>query len=248
MGVMNVVSAELARHVLEKAAMNLRGRVLPVRGTVFYCEMAGGAADHSGVYVGGGHIVELKGTGDIQKVELEEFMDVPGFPVNVYMPCRDGKCVGLEDAAGRAENRVGRHIDYNLVLNNCHKFTCGCVTGDFNNSNTLLRLMRPAVESALGANEWRALDKAAYNRIVEAERNIARIEACDRELATLVESDTARDRAFFKSALRELESSCDTPEFIAVCGRIVEYCGGRRLVRDRRDFDRLMSSGKSLSI
>ena len=45
-----------------------RDKVSPYMGSILYIDMAFGFADHSGVYVGNGQVVELSGEGVVQKV------------------------------------------------------------------------------------------------------------------------------------------------------------------------------------
>ncbi len=49
-------------------------KIAPEPGCIVICKIAGGLAEHSGVYVGDGEVVELKGNGRIQKVSFREFL------------------------------------------------------------------------------------------------------------------------------------------------------------------------------
>ena len=111
-----------------------RDKVYPYMGSILYIDMAFGFADHSGVYVGNGQVVELSGEGFVQKVSVAEFMDTPA-PVNtamsVYVSSHDGMGVGSSAIAKRALDMLGSWRDYNLIFDNCHQFCSGCVTGNF---------------------------------------------------------------------------------------------------------------------
>ena len=38
------------------------------------------------------------------------------------------------DIGKRALSMLGRESDYNVILDNCHQFCAGCITGDFDNA------------------------------------------------------------------------------------------------------------------
>ena len=46
----------------------IRDTVYPVMGSVVYCDLAFGHAEHSGIYIGNDQIVHLDGSGDIEIV------------------------------------------------------------------------------------------------------------------------------------------------------------------------------------
>lgn len=111
-------------------------KVAPEPGCIVICKIAGGLAEHSGVYVGDGLVVELNGNGYIQKVSMDEFLHdgLTRTGALIYVACDSSNKV-LHDStiATRANERVGHARDYNLIMDNCHQFTAGCITGDFDN-------------------------------------------------------------------------------------------------------------------
>ena len=142
----------------------VRDKVCPKPGSVLYIEMACSVADaaHSGIYVGEGDVVELSGEGTIQKVSVSEFLDVPLFvntAISIYVSCKDGHAVGSQAVARRARSMVGRCRDYNLIFDNCHQFTSGCLTGDFENSDDFLWMLKDTAKKRLGADEWRVWNR-----------------------------------------------------------------------------------------
>jgi len=126
----------------------------PVEGSVVYCDLAFGYAEHSGIYIDENRIVHLNSKGVIEYVTPEEFID--GTPaMSVYVSCYDECPVGSCNASKRAEKKVGRSRDYNVILDNCHQFTAGCLTGDFENNCNFLWMLKEEAREELYANSWR---------------------------------------------------------------------------------------------
>ncbi len=75
---------------------------------------------------------------------------------SIYVSSRDGRAVGSRQAAQRALEMVGRSRDYNLVLDNCHQFSSGCLTGNFENSDNFLWMLKETAKKIIGADDdWR---------------------------------------------------------------------------------------------
>ncbi|MNE00608.1 hypothetical protein D3C80_930220 [compost metagenome] len=53
---------------------------------------------------------------------------------------------------------VGQTRSYNFLLDNCHQFTSGCLTGDFENSSNFLWMMKDEAKKTLSVNNWRFWD------------------------------------------------------------------------------------------
>ena len=156
------VGGGLGRLLLEPLAENFVKRVFwdtvdaPRPGSVVYCGFLFGQAEHSGIYVGKNRIVSLASTGEIVKQSPEEFLDGLTTGDTIYVSCKGKSPVGDADVAKRARRKVGHHRDYNVVLNNCHQFTSGCLTGEFENADNLLETLQDTAASVLGADTWRA--------------------------------------------------------------------------------------------
>ena len=115
--------------------------VKPKVGSVVKVDLVGGVADHSGIYVGRGKIVEvtnIDGKAAVRRVSTKEFLDgldsLFRTGVYIYVACkqdRNGKCIamGAKDIADRANAAVDHVSEYSLVFNNCHMFTEYCITG-----------------------------------------------------------------------------------------------------------------------
>jgi len=139
-----------------------RDKVYPCLGSVLYFDMAFGFADHSGVYVGDGKVVELSRNCWIQKVSLSEFMDTPALvntAISIYVSSHDGRGIGSATIARRALDMVGSRRNYNLLFDNCHQFCSGCVTGNFENSDNFLWMLKDTAKRVMRADEWRVWDR-----------------------------------------------------------------------------------------
>jgi len=139
----------------------LLDHVTPEIGSVVHCGLFCNAFDHSGVYVGRNRIVHLDGSGRIEKVSPQEFLnrlDGLNLGVSIYVSCKDGKPVGSKLAAKRAREKVGARLNYCFHSNNCHMFTSGCLTGDFKNQDILFNSLTNTAEEELDSNGWRIWD------------------------------------------------------------------------------------------
>ncbi len=140
----------------------IRDKVYPCIGSILYIDMAFGFADHTGVYVGNGQVVELSGEGIVQKVPVDGFMNTPALvnsAISIYVSSHEGAAVGSSVVAQRALDMVGSWRDYNLILDNCHQFCSGCVTGNFENSDNFLWMLKGTVKKHMHADEWRVWDR-----------------------------------------------------------------------------------------
>lgn len=158
-----MIFGALAGNLIESFVDNVcRDKVSAKPGSVLYFEMAFGAAEHSGIYVGNGEVVELSGEGDIQQVSVPEFLCVPALvdtAISIYVSSKDGHAVGSQAVARRARSMVGSRRNYNLILDNCHQFTSGCLTGDFENADNFLWMLKDTARKQLGAEEWRVWER-----------------------------------------------------------------------------------------
>ena len=134
-----------------------RDQVLPEVGSVVYCDLAFGYMDHSGIYIGNNEIVHLSGNGDIEVVSPKQFID-GGTACSIYVSCRETEAVGSRSVARRAESMIGSSRDYSFLIDNCHQFSAGCLTGDFDNSNNFLWMLKDESKKILGSNSWRYWD------------------------------------------------------------------------------------------
>ena len=131
--------------------------VRPVPGSVVYCDLAFGFAEHSGIYIGGNQIVALEHDGRIVPRSPDGFME--GTPATrIYVSCRRGRAVGSEEAAERARQMIGSRRDYSFISDNCHQFCAGCLLGNFENSVNFLSMLQMECRMVLGADSWGVRD------------------------------------------------------------------------------------------
>jgi hypothetical protein len=119
----------------------------PAYGSVVYCQL--GPVEHSGIYVGNHKIVQLNGQGRIEKVSLSGFTDhITTIDSAIYFPCDNeyGHALGLGLAGSMAIDMIGKRRNYNLILDNCHQFSSGCLTGDFENADNFLWTLKDTFE------------------------------------------------------------------------------------------------------
>ena len=110
--------------------------VKPVVGCILKCDL-GLLLEHTGVYIGDGKIVSLNRHSQI-RVESPKTFFPPGTNPDsnrIYTACFEKTDVVLAApiVAKRAKKHINEKTPYNVLFNNCHRFTCGCVTGNFEN-------------------------------------------------------------------------------------------------------------------
>ena len=126
----------------------------PVEGSILYTDLFGKYAQHSGIYIGNGQIVELNREGCIQSVSRKQFTS-GGTGIDIYVSCRQSGAVGSATASQRARNQIQARRQYNVLLNNCHQFVSGCLTGNFENEDNFLWMLKHSATQTLGADCWR---------------------------------------------------------------------------------------------
>lgn len=109
--------------------------------------------EHSGIYVGNNEVVHLNKYGAVRKVSVEEFISGTSAR-NIYVSSKQGKAAGSKLVCQTALNMIGEYRSYNFLLDNCHQFTSGCLTGDFENADNFLCFLKHTVSEVLKADEW----------------------------------------------------------------------------------------------
>lgn len=130
----------------------------PGLGSPVYCDLLFGLAEHSGIYIGDFDVMQLNRHGLVEVVNLLEFTDnISTTSRDIFFPLDKSNSTSIEfkDAYWRAILNEDEKIKYNVVTNNCHKFTSGCLTGDFDQNNQLLDFMKCTTEEVYGKPiEW----------------------------------------------------------------------------------------------
>lgn len=140
----------------------VRDKVTPALGSVVYCGLLNNLVEHSGIYVGNNRIVHLDGSGRIEAIDPEGFLGRLGglnMAMTIYVSSRNGRAVGDEHVGHRAAAMVGSSRSYSVILDNCHQFSAGCLTGDFDNAHNFLWMLKDQAREVLGSKEWRAWDR-----------------------------------------------------------------------------------------
>ncbi len=135
-------------------------KVKPVKGSIVYCDLAL-IAEHSGVYIGGGRIAHLDGSGTVEIVTAKTFLKrLGGYnpAMRIYVSCDEDGAVGSQEIAKRAKAAAGKNRDYNLILDNCHQFASGCISGDFENADNFLCMLKHTAQNSINATNWRVWD------------------------------------------------------------------------------------------
>jgi len=78
--------------------------------------------------------------------------------ISIYVSCKNDMPVGSEKVAKRAKNMIDKKRDYNVLFDNCHQFTFGCLTEDFENYDNFLWMLKDTARKILSCNTWRVWD------------------------------------------------------------------------------------------
>ena len=148
-----------------------KDHVRPKPGSILYVKLVGipfatfGTPEHTGIYAGNNRIIELKGDGRIISVSLEEFLDYGCFTrmgLVAYVACDSkGNVLHDERIAQRAERKVHTSRSYNVLFDNCHQFTSGCITGDFENPHNFFWMVEDTIKQHFGVEKisWRVCEE-----------------------------------------------------------------------------------------
>ncbi|GAB2991712.1 C40 family peptidase [Psychrosphaera aestuarii] len=168
-----VLGASLIKSAVTHVVDQLKDTVKePKVGSILYTGLIGDFMEHSGVYIGNGKIIELNNKGHIVEVTPSEFVD-GGTGINIYVSSKNGFPVGSSLIAERAikyEREVSVK-DYNILLDNCHMFTSACITGELENSNSFLWMVKDLAKSSLNADDWLVWD-GAENFVINPSSNV----------------------------------------------------------------------------
>lgn len=129
-------------HMLRKNFKKKRARthsapdVRPVKGCILKCDL-GVLLEHTGLYVGDGKIVSLNRHSQIRFENEHSFFPPGTNPQSnrIYAACygETDELLSSPLIARRAKKKVDQKTPYNVLFNNCHRFTVGCITGNFEN-------------------------------------------------------------------------------------------------------------------
>ena len=110
---------------------NFRDKVVPVPGSVLYCDLWV-LVEHSGIYVGGGKISNIVVDGlaesTVGRSSPQSFTSKSTLGRKIYVSCDSEGAVGHGVVARGADAHVGERAFYGLVIKNCHEFSTKCVS------------------------------------------------------------------------------------------------------------------------
>lgn len=138
-----------------------RDTVAPVEGSIVHCSLFG--VEHSGVYVGDGEIIHLLGTGSVVRTDADVFVDSTN-AITIYVACIGDTPIGSKEVAKRAKWNSPDARNYNVLFDNCHQFTAGCITGNFENGTNFFWLLESLIAEKLAEGNsitWRAWERSA---------------------------------------------------------------------------------------
>jgi len=147
-GILGVVSYLVIQSGLAASLLNKKKRQLfvddeidpPPPGTPLLESLGPyGIIEHSGLYLGRSAAAELHGDGVFKKVTLSRFLngdeedpDNPRCGEKIFAACDlESKCpLSLGSATDFAAQYFDSPTDYNILTNNCHRFTASCILGE----------------------------------------------------------------------------------------------------------------------
>jgi hypothetical protein len=135
-------------------------RVNPQIGSIVHCDIVPGFANHSGIYVGNNRIICLSSEGEVVEVHYSDFYPSLYGAEEILSPCIWVSCcgenpVGSSSAVERARAKLNSYRDYHFIMENCHQFCSGCLSGDFENSSVLLSFLETDCKEHIGFDNWR---------------------------------------------------------------------------------------------
>ncbi|MEW9799544.1 hypothetical protein [Alteromonas sp. CYL-A6] len=102
-------------------------QVTPVDGALVCCGIYE-IFQHTGIWVDN-HIVELNGNGLVRAISPGRFLSQRSGS-RIYVACHTTLQPMVDDAAARrAMEKVFQYQDYDVISNNCHRFSLACITG-----------------------------------------------------------------------------------------------------------------------
>ncbi|AOZ94948.1 hypothetical protein LPB68_22030 (plasmid) [Paenibacillus crassostreae] len=132
--------------------------ITPSYGSLVYCQL--GPVEHTGIYIGDRRIVDLGGNGQIRISTLKSFTShISTLDEDIWFPINRSNqtSIGIASSAERAYQMAINNSkrDYNILLDNCHQFSSGCISGDFENADNFLWTVKHTFEKSSGKDiEW----------------------------------------------------------------------------------------------
>ena len=194
--------------------------------------------EHSGIHIGGHEVVSLSGSGKVVKRSTRDFLD-GGSNRFIWVSCRGAASAGKRIVAERAQAMIGYKRDYNIVFDNCHQFTSGCLTGAFENADNALWMLKTRAENTLRVDNWRVWDRdGAIQRMCD--QAIREISHDRRKLKKLIAADFAERKKLLGNSFDLLKTSYainDVNGFLDGLAAIAKAYGGDLPWADFKSFE-----------
>ena len=187
-------------------------------------------ADHSGIYLGYGNVAELDGSGRIMVRYLDDFLKGDrswrcGEKIYAAYDRSNLKFLADEKFALRAIESLCQIREYAFDTENCHKFTTGCITGNFDNDviffSSLEEEIRKYFHISYANLEWKKLGSIFLQPNLT--KNLEDFNCRDKILGTKFVSGfkVIENFIFYHDFFHDfMNESYSNPE---VCGRILTY-------------------------
>ena len=98
-------------------------------GSVVCCGIYG-VFQHTGIYVGDDTIIELHGSGLVKGMSLRRFLDQRSGSQIFVAADSKGQALTERSAIDVASALLYSYSDYDVLNNNCHRFTWACISGN----------------------------------------------------------------------------------------------------------------------
>lgn len=197
--------------------------------------------EHSGIHIGDYRVVSLDMDGDIVEETTRQFAQ-GGANERIYVSCRGEVAVGGTAVAKRAREMMGKSRDYNFIMDNCHQFTSGCLTGNFENGDNFLSFLKTTASEVIGVDNWRlwAREEDIQRQCKAASREII---ANRNGLERMLRDHAVERSSLLESSLDKLRVNCGIEDVDAFLGGLVEMAaayGGDLPWHDFETFDKWM--------
>lgn len=104
--------------------------------------------EHSGIFIGNNSIIELNGDGKIRKISVNKFLTSSALRNNKLYTFVDKNNIPIStySFSQRAEKMLNSERNYNVFFDNCHQFTSGCITNNFENADNAFWMLKMTIE------------------------------------------------------------------------------------------------------
>lgn len=133
-----------------EAESNLKVKLKFSNGAIVFCGLLN-TFEHSGIYIGEDSVVELNGDGKIRKISINKFLTSSEFRNNKLYTFVDKNNIPIctYSFSQRAEKMLNLNRNYHVIFDNCHQFTSGCITNNFENADNAFWMLKLTIEKRL---------------------------------------------------------------------------------------------------